>query len=194
LRQNPKGSVKEWEDGDDEVGISNPHYEEMFTCQECTNTRKKDERRVQVIWELKLRYGSDPVPQEQQYKQDLIANVPLYAAVYFSDADLVHELLHCGEEINFEDDRTDCGTTLQLAAFQGDENMIKLLVVHGAVIDQEGGRYGSVLQAAAAEGHATIVNLLLELNGQNSMDLNRQEGVSGSALQAAASKGHTEAV
>jgi ankyrin repeat protein len=173
------------------------HIQGVCTCPECTNTREKDERRMTIMSQLKLKYGSDPVPQERQWKQDLIVNSPLYAAVFFSDPGLVHELLHCGEDLNFQDERVPSGTVLQLAAFKGDEAMVKLLVAHGALIDQEGGEYGSALQAAASEGHVNTVRMLLELNDESDMeplDLNRQTGSTKTALQAAAAAGHTEIV
>ncbi|KAJ7199888.1 hypothetical protein GGX14DRAFT_661358, partial [Mycena pura] len=59
-----------------------------------------------------------------------------------------------------------------------------------ASIQEQGGRYDDLLQAAAYEGMAEIVCLLLEKGA----DINAEGGEYGNALQAAAYRGNTETV
>ncbi|KAJ7110469.1 ankyrin repeat-containing domain protein, partial [Mycena epipterygia] len=51
---------------------------------------------------------------------------------------------------------------LQAAAFQGNLEIVKLLLAHGANPNIEGGQNGTALQAATVCGHTDIVKVLLE--------------------------------
>jgi hypothetical protein len=57
-------------------------------------------------------------------------------------------------------------------------------------INAQGGRCGNALQAASAEGHEKVVQLLLD----KTADLNAQGGYYGNALQAASAEGHEKVV
>ncbi|KAL4736686.1 hypothetical protein BDV11DRAFT_211045 [Aspergillus similis] len=54
------------------------------------------------------------------------------------------------------------------------------------ILNAQGGRYSSALQAASAEGHEKIVQILLDQGAE----VNAQGGVYGNALQAASAEGH----
>ncbi|KAI0175284.1 ankyrin repeat-containing domain protein [Pestalotiopsis sp. NC0098] len=55
--------------------------------------------------------------------------------------------------------------TLQALAFSGsDTRLLEILLVHGAVIDDQGGKYGNALQAALRGGDEKVVEFLL-MNG-----------------------------
>ncbi|KAJ7199853.1 ankyrin repeat-containing domain protein [Mycena pura] len=64
------------------------------------------------------------------------------------------------------------------------------LLQHGASIQEQSGKYGNVLQAAAYQGNTEMVHFLLEKGA----DINAQGGEYGNALQAAAYLGNTETV
>ncbi|KAF8155209.1 ankyrin repeat-containing domain protein, partial [Mycena galopus ATCC 62051] len=79
-------------------------------------------------------------------------------------------------------------TALQTAALQGNLEIVKLLLAHGADPNIEGGRYGSALQAGVVSGNTEIVKALLE-GGAN---VGVTGGQYGSALQAATALEHLE--
>jgi hypothetical protein len=81
-------------------------------------------------------------------------------------------------------------TLLQLSAWLGDGEMLKLLIDQGADINVQGGHYGSALQAAAWAGTERMVQLLL----QNGADVNAQGGYFGNALQGASWAGKKDVV
>jgi ankyrin repeat protein len=55
----------------------------------------------------------------------------------------------------------DNGSALQAAAYHSHQHA-KILIEHGADVNQRGGRFGSPLQAAKAKGVYRVVKLLLE--------------------------------
>jgi hypothetical protein len=82
------------------------------------------------------------------------------------------------------------GTLLQLSAWLGDGEMLKLLIDQGADINTQGGHYGTALQAASWAGTERMVQLLL----QNGADVNAQGGYFGNALQGASWVGNKDVV
>jgi hypothetical protein len=52
-------------------------------------------------------------------------------------------------------------TTLQVAAFDGNEAVVRLLLEKGAVVDAEDGKRRTALHKAARNGHESVVQLLL---------------------------------
>ncbi|CAG9955408.1 unnamed protein product [Clonostachys rosea f. rosea IK726] len=62
------------------------------------------------------------------------------------------------------------------------------LLQKGADINAQGGKYGTALQAALAEGYLEIAEMLI----QKGADVNAQGGKYGNALQAASARGHPE--
>ncbi|KAH8801330.1 ankyrin repeat-containing domain protein, partial [Flagelloscypha sp. PMI_526] len=79
------------------------------------------------------------------------------------------------------------GYLLHLAAYHGDQELVRLLVESGRVnLNAIGGDYGTALEAAAARGHTGIVDQLLQANA----DPNIIGGDYGSALCAACANGY----
>ncbi len=62
--------------------------------------------------------------------------------------------------------------TENLAAAEGNQEVVRLLLRHGADIHAQAGQYGTALQAAAAQEHEQVVRLLLELGA----DVNAKSG------------------
>ncbi|KAH8801328.1 ankyrin repeat-containing domain protein [Flagelloscypha sp. PMI_526] len=80
---------------------------------------------------------------------------------------------------------------LHVAAYHGNEELVRLLIENGRVdLNAVGGDYATALQAAAARGHASIVDQLLNANA----DPNIIGGDYGSALCAACANGHEPVV
>ena len=115
------------------------------------------------------------------------------------------------------------GNALQAAAYDGNLEVVQLLLDKGAEVNAQGGHYGNALQAAAYDGKSEVVRLLLDKGaevkaqgghygnalqatacGSNTkvvqllldqgVDINTQGGVFGTALQAAATYGHIEVI
>ena len=70
-------------------------------------------------------------------------------------------------------------STLYYASSAGLLLMVQALVKNGVDVNEQGGRYGSVLQAASWNGHEAIVVLLLEMGA----DVNAQGGEYGNVLK-----------
>ncbi|KAF8489946.1 ankyrin repeat-containing domain protein, partial [Gautieria morchelliformis] len=75
---------------------------------------------------------------------------------------------------------------LEVAAIEGHDTIVQLLIEKGAIINARGTCCMSALEAAASRGHDTIAQLLIEKDA----DVNAQGGHYGSALNAAALEGH----
>ncbi|KAJ7179719.1 ankyrin repeat-containing domain protein [Mycena filopes] len=54
------------------------------------------------------------------------------------------------------------GSALQAAAWNGNKEVVQLLIDHGADVNAEGGEYGNAVQAAALHGHKEVVQLLID--------------------------------
>ncbi|KAG9569566.1 purine and uridine phosphorylase, partial [Aureobasidium melanogenum] len=80
-------------------------------------------------------------------------------------------------------------TALFLASTRGHNNTFQMLLDRGADINQ-GGRFGTPLEAASGEGHDDIVQMLLDKGA----DVNAQGGEYGSALLLASAGGHDDIV
>ncbi|KAI9787365.1 MAG: hypothetical protein M1816_007651 [Peltula sp. TS41687] len=79
---------------------------------------------------------------------------------------------------------------LALSAFKGFLPICQTLIELGAIINDEGGRYGNALQAASLRRHEKVVKLLPDKGA----DINMQGGEYGNALQAASLGGHEKIV
>ena len=111
--------------------------------------------------------------------------VPLQQALLDGKSRKAKELLSTYPDVDVEEGVF--GTALQAAVFSGDLSLIKLLVDHGARIDQRG-TFGFPLRVAVVTGHIEIVAWLLEAGA----NCNVEDDELGDCLQAAASKGHLE--
>ncbi|KFA68023.1 hypothetical protein S40285_09729, partial [Stachybotrys chlorohalonatus IBT 40285] len=94
--------------------------------------------------------------------------------------------LHQADQSWNDDPGPPRASRLYYACLGGLARVAEELIIKGADINAQGGRYGNAVHAASYEGHDKIVELLLD-NGAN---INAQGGEYGNALQAASYKGH----
>ena len=114
----------------------------------------------------------------------------LQAAVYRKEESLVRLLLDSGAIVN-PPPSGDYGNPLQIAASTSrSENILELLLERGADVHALGGRYGSIIQAAAAFGNEPLVDRCL----RNNVDTNVVGGEYGTALRAAVAMEHENIV
>jgi hypothetical protein len=81
-------------------------------------------------------------------------------------------------------------TPLYIAAEEGYNVVVQLLVDKGAEVNAQSGHYGNALRAASYRGHEQVVKMLLEAGAE----VNAQSGHYGNALQAASYQGHKQVV
>ena len=81
-------------------------------------------------------------------------------------------------------------TFLLIAAEEGHDQLIRLLLDRGAEVNAQGGLYGNALQAASRGGHEQTVQILLDRGAK----INAQGGKYDSALQAASRGGHEKVI
>jgi len=121
--------------------------------------------------------------------RDLDGMTTLQRAVYNQDTEVTKLLLAAGAHADDEASYF-YGTSVQIAAKNGDDHLIMLLSDHGANINRSGyhkeGR--TALQAAAEGGHYRTVKLLLDRGADPNSPASKEEG--GTALQAAAAGGY----
>ncbi|OBT61859.1 hypothetical protein VE03_08815 [Pseudogymnoascus sp. 23342-1-I1] len=108
---------------------------------------------------------------------------PRVLSLYLKDLDT--EQLDAQINWQLADDSGLFGNPLQVAAYHGEDKIVKLLLERGADVNTQGGRYGNALQAAAYGRQEEVVELLLE-QGANA---NAEGGHYHTALQAAAYRG-----
>lgn len=112
----------------------------------------------------------------------------LYATSLYGLSSSTKALLQLGHDPNIKGGHL--GFPLQAAASRGHANVVEVLVLNGARIDDQGGFYGNALQAAAYEGHRTVAELLLK----NGAALDGKGGYYGTPFHAAACKGFRDIV
>jgi ankyrin repeat protein len=76
---------------------------------------------------------------------------------------------------------------LTKVAYQGREQVVKLLIDKGANVNAQGGTYGSALTTASHIGHKPVVKLLLETN---QIDVNLEDKDGQTPLLFATQNGH----
>ncbi|KAJ3767408.1 ankyrin repeat-containing domain protein [Lentinula raphanica] len=81
-------------------------------------------------------------------------------------------------------------SVIQAAAAKGYQEIVELILQHGADINLQGGYYGTAVAAAALMGHQNIVEYLV----QHGADINPQGGKYEPAIVAAVSEGHQNIV
>jgi ankyrin repeat protein len=79
---------------------------------------------------------------------------------------------------------------LPLAAFDGDDQLVKELLARGADVTFTSDLFGTALYAASLKGNESLVNLFLE----HGAPVNTEAGNLGEAIQAAATAGSTQCV
>ncbi|EWZ78238.1 hypothetical protein FOXG_14292 [Fusarium oxysporum f. sp. lycopersici 4287] len=112
----------------------------------------------------------------------------LYYACLAGLAGAARDLTTEGADVNAQGGKY--GNALQAASFQGNPEIVQLLLDKGADVNAQGGYLGNALQAASYEGNLEVVQLLLDKGA----DVNAQGGQYGNALQAASFDGNLEVV
>jgi ankyrin repeat protein len=143
-----------------------------------------DRAHISELAELLLHAGVEVKAKGQQY-----CNVLRVAASKATSQEVkaVIELLLSKEiEIEGKNDTNNYGTALQAAAAQGHQEIVEMLLDHGAEVNSTGQMWGSPLRAAAWNGLHDIVEVLLRHGAAYRAENNEQEQM----LKSAASKGH----
>ncbi|KAJ7617078.1 ankyrin repeat-containing domain protein [Roridomyces roridus] len=109
--------------------------------------------------------------------------LPLHAAAIHRHTEVVRLLLASGSDVNKMCDKHPDMRNIQ-------HYFLQVLMRKGITFDQEGGAYGTALQAACYGGSVEIVTLLLAQHA----DVNALGGIYSTALQAAAIEGSIEVV
>ncbi|KAH7207384.1 hypothetical protein DER44DRAFT_867319 [Fusarium oxysporum] len=112
----------------------------------------------------------------------------LYYACLGGLAGAARDLAIEGADVNAQGG--EYGNALQAASYNGNRDVVQLLLDKGADVSAQGGRYGNALQAASYNGNREVVQLLLDKGA----DVNTQGGKYGNALQAVSSKGNRNVV
>ncbi|KAK2164054.1 hypothetical protein LSH36_69g01014 [Paralvinella palmiformis] len=99
---------------------------------------------------------------------------------------IVTNVLDKGTDVNVTD-VDDC-TPLQVASANGQEHVVRLLLMRGAALDQANSFGWTPLLLAARHGHVSVVELLL----QNQADLNAKTKLGANAITLAARGGHLQ--
>ena len=81
-------------------------------------------------------------------------------------------------------------TLLHIAAEEGKDQVVRMLLDKGADVNAQGGLYGNALQAASYGGYDRVVQILLDKGA----DVNAQGGEYGNALYTASRGGHDQVV
>jgi len=106
-----------------------------------------------------------------------------------SDDRLLRTLIAAGAHVN-DLDLDGHGSLLQLASYEGREELVETLLKNGADVNARGGRFDDALRAAAFGGCEKVVTTLMAAGA----DLNAQGGKWGSALQVASWMSHEKVV
>ncbi|RKK95322.1 hypothetical protein BFJ68_g14820 [Fusarium oxysporum] len=112
----------------------------------------------------------------------------LYYACLGGLAGAARDLVIEGADVNAQGG--EYGNALQAASYNGNREVVQLLLDKGADVNAQGGEYGNALQAASYNGNREVVQLLLDKGA----DVNTQGGKYGNALQAVSSKGNRDVV
>ncbi len=97
---------------------------------------------------------------------------------------IVRDLIAAGADVNVADERFKI-TPLMAAAMYNYQEVVELLLAHGAKADTERYDGKTALSAAASQGHANIIQILLKAGAKKNI---------GQALVTAAKQGHEKAV
>ena len=123
----------------------------------------------------------------EDYKKTMRTENPIFASARSGDLDALKFILN-NENINLEDSKG--YSPLMLAAYNGQEDVVKYLIAAGADINQTDYSSNSILMGAAFKGHLKIVKLLVAAG----VDIEAQNTSGQSALQFAEMFGRSEVV
>lgn len=107
---------------------------------------------------------------------------PLRCAAVMNHESVTRTLIELGAKVNVSDH---LNSPLQAASMKGHTRIAKFLIRSGANVNQEGGTYGTALQAATYHGHEDTVEALLDAGAFMGIP-----GIAQDALQAASQGGH----
>lgn len=96
------------------------------------------------------------------------------AALINGDVRAIEEHLATGAKIN--DEIGSRGTALAIAAYHGQDEIVKLLLHEGADLDAASGEYGTALDAAMSQHRNSIVKLLLAKKKKMMLDAGPDQG------------------
>ena len=113
----------------------------------------------------------------------------LLSACENGETHVVQNLLEQGI-VQVDDVDEDETTALQMAAANGQEQVVRLLLMKGAALDKANMAGWTSLMQASRHGHTNVVALLL----QNKADINALNRLGGSALTIASRGGHLQIV
>ncbi|RYN99877.1 hypothetical protein AA0121_g13461, partial [Alternaria tenuissima] len=105
-----------------------------------------------------------------------------------NDCEMSARLLLAADSALVNSKDKDDKTPLFIAAEQGNQAVMEVLLEMNGDVDAQSGRHGNALYVASARGHKEIATLLLDKGA----DVNAQGGRYGNALQAALEGGHKE--
>ncbi|EXL40447.1 hypothetical protein FOCG_17068 [Fusarium oxysporum f. sp. radicis-lycopersici 26381] len=112
----------------------------------------------------------------------------LYYACLGGLAGAARDLAIEGADVNAQGG--EYGNALQAASYNGNRDVVQLLLDKGANVNTQGGEYGNALQAASYNGNREVVQLLLDKGA----DVNARGIEYGNALQTASYKGNRDIV
>ncbi|MBD3273212.1 hypothetical protein GF385_02565 [Candidatus Dependentiae bacterium] len=178
------------------------HYIENLKEEEESKKRKKEmlERKVEKEKEKEeeeRKKIEEEIKKEKERKKKLEeekAKGEIFEYVKNKEITELKNLINSLEEetkkkiVNATDENGN--TPLTLAAWQGHEKIVNLLLDNYANVDKQNDKGNTPLVTAAWQGHLEIVNLLLD----NSADVNKQNDKGWTALHHAANKGHLKIV
>lgn len=138
------------------------------------------------IWSL---FYSPDRPWLESTPESYTLGSPIYYATLAGLTSTVATLLEHGAELSSP--VGDYHNALQAASIGGHEDIVRLLLNHSGIkVNAMGGLLGNALQAAATNGNAKALSLLLSRGA----DVCAEGGKYGNALQAASARGNHEAV
>jgi ankyrin repeat protein len=86
---------------------------------------------------------------------------PLHHAIGMNDVNMAELLIKKGADVNVRTEQTHHSPPLNMAAKQGNEELVKLLLAHGAEVNCQGGLGQTPLERAMLDNHDRVVELLL---------------------------------
>ena len=103
--------------------------------------------------------------------------------------DLLEEAFKAGLSPDADPDEHPGETLLQHAAANGDEEMVRVLLMYGAALERRNDRGETALGYACAYGHSGVVRLLAEAGADvNAIELGPEDGLAWTALDSCRGK------
>ncbi|PYI02479.1 hypothetical protein BO78DRAFT_410609 [Aspergillus sclerotiicarbonarius CBS 121057] len=131
----------------------------------------------------------DPTKGSQHHRRKRRAS-PVYYALRLRLKSIAEDLAKADpKDLSIRGEKGE--TTLQLAVYQGYRTVTKALLKHNVDINAEQGQHGTALYVAAARGHASIAEVLINAKARVTGTV---EGALGNALHVAAYKGYDSVV